>query len=79
MELFPQKYYEDYSTIYKGLGRFRIGDFRIYTFKIAANTYLILHIYKKKTQKIPENVKEKIIKRAKYYEQNLKEQYKKWV
>lgn len=78
-EHFPTKSYEDYNTIQKGLGRFKIGSFRIYTLKIATNAFLILHIFKKKTQKIPENVKIKIVKRAKYYEQNLKEQYKKWI
>ncbi|MCU0438812.1 MAG: hypothetical protein MUC49_13005 [Raineya sp.] len=79
-QIFPSTSYENYSKIYAGLGRFRVcNNIRIYTLKISNTSFLILHICKKKTTKLALDVKEKIVKKAKYYEQHLKEQYQNWI
>ncbi|MDB5263131.1 MAG: hypothetical protein JWQ14_2412 [Adhaeribacter sp.] len=72
-ESLGKKTFESYSSIYPGLGRWRINNYRIYTLHHGRNVYILLSVYKKTEQNLPDSVKEKIIKRAKYYEANLKE------
>ena len=64
----PGKDYENYSNIYPGLGRWRIGNYRIYTYHLGGNVYIMLHVYKKSEQGLPQPVKKKIIDRAIIYE-----------
>ena len=64
----PGNSYESYGDIYPGLARWRIGDFRLYTHHLGGNVYVMLHVYKKLGQELPQDVKEKIIRRARIYE-----------
>ncbi|GAB3843641.1 hypothetical protein GCM10028822_00020 [Hymenobacter terrigena] len=64
----PGKAYENYSNIYPGLAKWRINDYRIYTYHLGGNVYIMLHVYKKLGQELPQAVKNKIIKRAIIYE-----------
>lgn len=66
----PGKHYKNYSDIYPGLEWWRIGNYRLYTYHLAGNVHIILHVYKKLEQKLPLAVKEKIIKRAIIYEKD---------
>lgn len=64
----PGDNYENYSNIYPGLGKWRVGNYRIYTYHLGGNVYVMLHVYKKLGQELPQAVKEKIIQRAIIYE-----------
>lgn len=64
------KDYQSYNNIYPGLGRWRVGDYRLYTYHLAGNVYILLHVYKKLGQDLPLPVKEKIINRAIIYEKD---------
>jgi hypothetical protein len=64
------KGYQSYNNIYPGLGRWRVGDYRLYTYHLAGNVYILLHVYKKLGQDLPLPVKEKIINRAIIYEKD---------
>lgn len=66
----PGKDYENYGNIYRGLAKWRIGDYRIYTHHLGGNVYIMLHVYKKLGQELPQAVKEKIIQRSMIYEDN---------
>jgi hypothetical protein len=68
----PGKYYDNYSDIYPNLGKWRIGDYRIYTYHLGGNVYTMLHVYKKLGTELPQSVKEKIVNRAIIYEDNRK-------
>ena len=71
------KSYESYHSIYPKLGRFRFEQFRVYTYSICEKYFLILHIIKKKKDSLSQEIKEKIVKRAKFYENNLETDYRK--
>jgi mRNA-degrading endonuclease RelE of RelBE toxin-antitoxin system len=43
----PGKDYESYQSIYPGLARWRVGDYRLYTYHLGGNVYILLHVYKK--------------------------------
>ncbi|MDO7854433.1 type II toxin-antitoxin system RelE/ParE family toxin [Hymenobacter convexus] len=64
----PGKDYESYSSIRPGLARWRIGDYRIYTYHLGGNVYIMLHVYQKQGQALPKAVKKKIVDRAIIYE-----------
>lgn len=64
----PGKDFENYSNIYPNLEKWRIGDYRIYAYYLGGNVRIMLHVYKKLGQELPQAVKEKIIQRAIIYE-----------
>lgn len=64
----PGGSYENYGDIYPRLAKWRVGNFRLYTHHLGGNVYVMLHVYKKLGQELPQDVKEKIIRRAKIYE-----------
>jgi mRNA-degrading endonuclease RelE of RelBE toxin-antitoxin system len=64
--------YESYSNIYPGIARWRVGNYRIYTYHLGGNVYIMLHVYKKLEQSLPKSVKEIFVKRAKFYEAKCK-------
>lgn len=55
VDLMKSPEYKKFTNISTDFGRIRIGDFRIFVHKISSKEWLMLRIFRKKTNDTPEN------------------------
>lgn len=67
VEIIKSPAYKNFATGYYDFGRLRIGDFRIFVHRENSKKWIMLHVFRKTSDKNPESETLKAINRLKEY------------